>query len=246
MAEFEPPSFSLGLDFDLDSEPQTIVPKDPPFPKQPSSNPSFRLIEDNDDFEIPDPPQTLKRLRRGPLSESSFAEAVVAQKWELVEMGCNNIDDEIEEFSSQEDRHRGAVNVLSYLPVDRFRAMGGSGLKDGIRGLGGADAGCDNQRVVLKSSLGEVNAVTTLLVDGRGIRSPRKVQLHGVLLVTMKKSRMKEEEKFLQARCSWRRLSPFGGVGCLWKFARIAWFWCKVFRRLIRFQELRSEQPCSC
>ncbi|KAI8550809.1 hypothetical protein RHMOL_Rhmol06G0136500 [Rhododendron molle] len=106
MAEFEPPSFSLGLDFDLDFEPQTIVPKDPPFPKQPSSNPSFRLIKDNDDFEISDPPQTLKRLRRGPLSESSFAEAVVAQKWELVEMGCNNIDDEIEEFSSQEDRHR--------------------------------------------------------------------------------------------------------------------------------------------
>ncbi|KAF7144662.1 hypothetical protein RHSIM_Rhsim04G0033600 [Rhododendron simsii] len=68
MAEFEPPSFSLGLDFDLDSEPQTTVPKDPPFPRQPSSNPSFRLIEDDDDFEIPDPPWTLKPLRRGPHS----------------------------------------------------------------------------------------------------------------------------------------------------------------------------------
>ncbi|KAF7112970.1 hypothetical protein RHSIM_RhsimUnG0174200 [Rhododendron simsii] len=66
MAEFEPSLFSLGLDFDLDSEPQTTIPKDPPFPKQPSSNPSFRLIEDDVDFEIPNPPQTLKRLRRGP------------------------------------------------------------------------------------------------------------------------------------------------------------------------------------
>ncbi|KAI8549774.1 hypothetical protein RHMOL_Rhmol06G0051500 [Rhododendron molle] len=44
--------------------------------------------------------------------------------------------------------------------------MGGSGLKNGIRGLWGADSGCGKQRVVLKSSLGEVNAVRRLLVDG--------------------------------------------------------------------------------
>lgn len=104
MAEFEPPSFSLGFDFDLDSEPQTTATIDPSFSKRSSTNPSFRLIEEDDDFEIPDPPRTLKRLRRGTPPESSSA-AVAAQKLESVEM-CGNVDDDIEEFSSQEDRQR--------------------------------------------------------------------------------------------------------------------------------------------
>ncbi|KAF5949657.1 hypothetical protein HYC85_011650 [Camellia sinensis] len=140
MADFEAPSFSLGLDFDLDSEPQITVTKHPSssnpsfrliedddFDLEPqstvtknpllseqarpcSTNPSFRLIEDedDDDFEIPtverepvvsEPPGTLKRLRRGLGSDSKS----VAPKRKSVELFCN-VDDEIEDFSSQEDR----------------------------------------------------------------------------------------------------------------------------------------------
>ncbi|KAF7151607.1 hypothetical protein RHSIM_Rhsim02G0082000 [Rhododendron simsii] len=123
MAEFEPLLFSLGLDFDLDSEPQTTVPKDPPFPGQPSSNLSFRLIEDDDDFKILDPPRTLKRLRRGPPFESSSVAAAMAQKWESVEMGYNNVDVEIKEFSSHEDRHQVESSVFSTLIVAKRRSL---------------------------------------------------------------------------------------------------------------------------
>ncbi|XP_059665176.1 uncharacterized protein LOC132311314 isoform X2 [Cornus florida] len=61
--------------------------------------------DDDDDFEsptmgpdpqIPDPPQTLKRLRRGRTTESTSA----TQKREL----WRSVDEEIEEFSSQEDK----------------------------------------------------------------------------------------------------------------------------------------------
>ncbi|XP_057464895.1 uncharacterized protein LOC130754675 [Actinidia eriantha] len=110
MADFEPPSFSLGLDFDLDSQPQTAARNDPQA-RPSSTHPSFRLIEDDDDFEIPtmgrvprvsEPPRTLKRIRRGLASES----APVAQKRKSAELFCNVEDEEIEEFSSQEDRFR--------------------------------------------------------------------------------------------------------------------------------------------
>ncbi|GFZ12490.1 hypothetical protein Acr_23g0008750 [Actinidia rufa] len=52
MLVFESPSFSLGLDFDLDSQPQTTARNDPQA-RPSSANPSFRLIEDDDDFETP-------------------------------------------------------------------------------------------------------------------------------------------------------------------------------------------------
>ncbi|KAG6384308.1 hypothetical protein SASPL_155880 [Salvia splendens] len=69
--DFEPPSFSLGLDFDL-SQPQITPPPDPiPQPaKRPSSAPILRPIEedDDDDFQCPirvsEPPRDFKRLRR--------------------------------------------------------------------------------------------------------------------------------------------------------------------------------------
>ncbi|XAR67454.1 hypothetical protein NMG60_11002224 [Bertholletia excelsa] len=111
MADYEPPSFSLGLDFDLDSQPQIPVRNDRGLgaeARPSSSGPTFCLIEDDDDFETPTvdrdpqasgPPRTLKRLRRGSASTSESA----ARKPLCVELGCN-VDDDIEEFSSQEDR----------------------------------------------------------------------------------------------------------------------------------------------
>ncbi|KAH0744400.1 hypothetical protein KY290_032393 [Solanum tuberosum] len=105
--DFEPPSFSLGLDFDLDSEPQSTV--------LPKPSVSLRTInevdDDDDDFEFPklvtdpqvsDPPSSLKRLRRGSISKSE----PVAQKLKLGETWCN-VDDDIEDFSSQEDEPKG-------------------------------------------------------------------------------------------------------------------------------------------
>lgn len=104
--DFEPPSFSLGLDFDLDSEPQsTVLPK-------PSVSLTINEVDDDDDddFEFPklvtdpqvsDPPSSLKRLRRGSISKSEPA----AQKLKLGETWCN-VDDDIEDFSSQEDEPR--------------------------------------------------------------------------------------------------------------------------------------------
>lgn len=112
MADFTAPSFCLGLDFDLDSEPQITVKKDssPKPARQPSTSANLLpTVEEfgNDDFESPtvgpgpevsDPPRTLKRLRRGPTP--------VAQKPDPVVSWCK-VDDEIEEFSSQEDKCRG-------------------------------------------------------------------------------------------------------------------------------------------
>ncbi|KAL6975279.1 hypothetical protein U1Q18_024073 [Sarracenia purpurea var. burkii] len=115
MADFQPPSFSLGLDFDFDSHPQTTVRTNSSLCEQSrpaSSNPSFRLIEDDDYFEAPtpggdpqvsEPHRTFKRLRRGIASDSAPA----AQNREP--MGADrNIDDDIEEFSSSQEDRRGA------------------------------------------------------------------------------------------------------------------------------------------
>lgn len=101
--DFEPPSFSLGLDFDLESEPQTTPPPEPiPQPaKRPSTAPSLRTIQedDDDDFEfvvrVSDPPRALKRLRLGPPIRPT-------SEVEFEDRRCN-VDDEIEDFSSDED-----------------------------------------------------------------------------------------------------------------------------------------------
>ncbi|VFQ97832.1 unnamed protein product [Cuscuta campestris] len=107
MADFEAPSFSLGLDLELDSQPNLTAA--PEF--QPAQN--LRTIaeeEDGDDFDslVPgpdvkcsDPPLPLKRLVRG----SAACKSTSAARSRSVKEGtlCELEDDEIEDFSSQED-----------------------------------------------------------------------------------------------------------------------------------------------
>ncbi|XP_027086220.1 uncharacterized protein [Coffea arabica] len=114
MADFEPPSFSLGFDLDLDPdpEPQTARRPEPSTSynikpaKRSSAGATIRSNnndEEEDDFETPtmgfkpqvsDTPRTLKRLRRGPTLATQKGKS--KEEW-------FNVDDEIEEFSSQED-----------------------------------------------------------------------------------------------------------------------------------------------
>ncbi|KAK4398520.1 hypothetical protein Sango_1327500 [Sesamum angolense] len=109
--DFEPPSFSLGLDFDLHSEPHPTPPPDSllrPAKRRPTAVNLRTIVEDSeDDFESPvrvsdshvsDPPPALKRIRRGPTSQS--------RKMDSEGAPCN-VDDEIEDFSSEEDWPRG-------------------------------------------------------------------------------------------------------------------------------------------
>lgn len=130
MADFEPPSFSLGLDFDLDSEPQSTVPPKPSV----SLRTIKEVVDDDDDFEFPvldtgpqvsDPPtSSLKRLRRGSISKSEPA----AQKLKLGETWCN-VDDDIEDFSSQEDepkdhpKWRSSLCSSSKIPLQGQRVL---------------------------------------------------------------------------------------------------------------------------
>ncbi|GFP79167.1 hypothetical protein PHJA_000060200 [Phtheirospermum japonicum] len=102
--DFEPPSFSLGLDFESQ---RSSVPDPLLQPaKRPSPAASFRTIErddDDDDFESPvrvsDPPRSFKRLRRGPTSRP----VPDPRKVEPV------VNEEIEDFSSDEDWPRGVI-----------------------------------------------------------------------------------------------------------------------------------------
>ncbi|KAL0306372.1 UNVERIFIED_CONTAM: hypothetical protein Sradi_6054500 [Sesamum radiatum] len=103
--DFEPPSFSLGLDFDLHSEPHPPTTDSllRPAKRRPTAVNLRTIVEDSeDDFESPvrvsdshvsDPPPALKRIRRGPTSQS--------RKMDSEGAPCN-VDDEIEDFSSEE------------------------------------------------------------------------------------------------------------------------------------------------
>ncbi|XP_004491393.1 uncharacterized protein [Cicer arietinum] len=91
MADFEAPSFSLGLDFDDTPPPSpSTSPNHDPLPQVPDSDP--------DPETLPNPPlHILKRLRRGPPSSSKTDPP-----------SCIDVDDDdIEEFSSQEDPVQG-------------------------------------------------------------------------------------------------------------------------------------------
>ncbi|KAK4439800.1 hypothetical protein Salat_0314900 [Sesamum alatum] len=109
--DFEPPSFSLGLDFDLHSEPHPAPPPDPLLrpAKRHSTAVNLRtILEDGDDdfgspvrvsdSSVSDPPPALKRLRRGPTAQPTSQ----SRKTDSEGAPCN-VDDEIEEFSSEED-----------------------------------------------------------------------------------------------------------------------------------------------
>lgn len=114
MADCELPSFSLGLDFDLDSQPQQeSIPNlslngntqqaERSLNRATCSGIQESLVDDDDDdeFETPstvlEPPRLLKRLRRGSTSETTFSARRVKPKVERF-----NVDDEIEEFSEED------------------------------------------------------------------------------------------------------------------------------------------------
>lgn len=104
--DFGAPSFSLGLDLDLDfdSAPSTSPPKQslPKSDEHSSIKSNFPTLED-EDFQLqetpdPDPPPVLKRLRRRPRTPPPLP--ISPQK----SAQLLNAEDEIEDFSSQEDR----------------------------------------------------------------------------------------------------------------------------------------------
>ncbi|KAG8386130.1 hypothetical protein BUALT_Bualt03G0117000 [Buddleja alternifolia] len=109
--DFEPPSFSLGFDLDLQSEPPQPDPLSAPA-KRSSAAANLRTVhEDDDDFESPvrvsdpqvsDPARALKRIRRGPTARKVGSEGV----------RCN-VDDDIEDFSSDEEWPRGNASTNS-------------------------------------------------------------------------------------------------------------------------------------
>ncbi|GER55317.1 hypothetical protein STAS_32953 [Striga asiatica] len=107
--DFEPPSFSLGLD--LETQPDPL----PQPAKRPSTSASSRELEeddDNDDFKTPirvtDQSCDFKRLRRGP---KVVRPAHEARKAESIG-GLFDVIEEIEDFSSDEDWPRGRINSV--------------------------------------------------------------------------------------------------------------------------------------
>lgn len=106
MADFEPPSFSLGLDFDLlDSEPQIATSTKAPsvsnhFPVTETiledvdeDLESLTVIDSESENQVSSP--KLKRLRRG-------STASVKTKVDLCSSVVVDDDDDIDDFSSQE------------------------------------------------------------------------------------------------------------------------------------------------
>lgn len=120
MADFEPPSFSLGLDLDSQAEPGILSPTRPSSPvgapQHCSADAGGRNAEDPDDLngleneEVmdsdPEPEATriFKRLRRGPGSITlCTSSSAAAANGGLDDIPLGNGDEDIEEFSSQED-----------------------------------------------------------------------------------------------------------------------------------------------
>lgn len=127
--DFGAPSFSLGLDLDFDSNPVITSPTKDPLtksPRQSSINSIHPIIENDEDFhfqteEAPDPgpPSVLKRLRRGSSSSSSVTHSPAVSRIELLRPSI--ADEDIEEFSSQEDPQRD-----EYPPMQNHSACSSS------------------------------------------------------------------------------------------------------------------------
>ncbi|MCL7040450.1 hypothetical protein MKW94_007654 [Papaver nudicaule] len=99
MADFGAPTFSLGLDLDFDSE---IPPEEEKVEPLPPDSIDLSSQEEEENIQeqtlIPDveeSPPVLKRLRRGGSSSNQCKQESV--------FTSSNIDDDIEDFSSQED-----------------------------------------------------------------------------------------------------------------------------------------------
>ncbi|XP_040988800.1 uncharacterized protein LOC121236438 isoform X1 [Juglans microcarpa x Juglans regia] len=108
MAGYEPPSFSLGLDLGIDSELQVSfeefpvqIPASDPVTNGPANGDEAFLPEvmDSDPETVPEPPRILKRLRRGPPTTKTPSFRLLQES----QQSCGAVDDEIEEFSSQDE-----------------------------------------------------------------------------------------------------------------------------------------------
>lgn len=117
MADCEIPSFSLGLDLDHTVHEAPSSPLSPPGASaRPDDEEGFgpEVIESDPDLGPDPPPRILKRLRRGLASQSSSS----VQRQEDLQ-SCLDADDDIEEFSSQDDLLEGnslyLIEFLSYL-----------------------------------------------------------------------------------------------------------------------------------
>ncbi|CAA0816729.1 Unknown protein [Striga hermonthica] len=107
--DFDPPSFSLGLD--LETRPDPL----PQPAKRPSTSASPREVEEddyNDAFKTPvrvtDQSRAFKRLRRGP---KAVRPALEPRRAESID-GLFDVIEEIEDFSSDEDCPRGRINSV--------------------------------------------------------------------------------------------------------------------------------------
>lgn len=109
MADIEPPSFSLDLDLDDEHDPQIEFGNHSDRNPAPDPCPNFPLpgedgdeigpqVMDSDPESDPDQPRLFKRLRRGLGTEKSSA-----NKRDFQPPSANDGDEDIEEFSSQED-----------------------------------------------------------------------------------------------------------------------------------------------
>ncbi|KAL9236308.1 hypothetical protein vseg_010995 [Gypsophila vaccaria] len=116
MADIEPPSFSLGIDFglDLDLDLKPSNPRTQPDPEPDPEDPQWRVPDS--DPESPPPPSRLRRLRRGP---TRIPDSVSCP----IEDFPKSLDDDIEDFSENEEDIGPTAN---HLPVSQHKTLGSS------------------------------------------------------------------------------------------------------------------------